>query len=184
MSSNLRLWGVSRVEDNEQVLSMHFDRRPTDAEMTAIHEHWRQFSPETPAPRAHIGDADGWVPVTNSLPTHGRKVIAYYLNDLGKGRTVFAKHIEKFKDCADDYDIDADVDEDWFDMDESGTSWVPEGWYEETETHEQCLKLSNEVTHWRPMPKAPEQVKTSAPPACETHGVTACDSRCCKEPAK
>jgi hypothetical protein len=106
---------------------------------------------------------DDWIACSDRLPPHGRKVIAYFRNELGNGRTVFARHIEKFKDRADNYDCDADVPEDFFDTDESGTSWVPEGWYEETETHEQCLKLHNAITHWRPLPAMPEQVKTSSP---------------------
>jgi hypothetical protein len=41
VSTDLRLWGVSRVADNEQALMLSFDRSPTDDELRAIHERFR-----------------------------------------------------------------------------------------------------------------------------------------------
>jgi hypothetical protein len=41
VSTDLRLWGVSRVADNEQALLLSFDRRPTDDELRALHERFK-----------------------------------------------------------------------------------------------------------------------------------------------
>jgi hypothetical protein len=112
-------------------------------------------------------NGDGWIACSDRMPTHGLKVMAYFLNKLGKGRTVFANHIEKFKERADNYEIDPDTPDDWFDTDESGESYIPEGWYENSETHEQELGITDEILFWRPLLSPPEQVKTSTEPACE-----------------
>jgi hypothetical protein len=109
-------------------------------------------------------NGDGWIACSDRMPTHGLKVMAYFLNKLGKGRTVFANHIEKFKERADNYEIDPDTPDDWFDTDESGESYIPEGWYENSETHEQELGITDEILFWRPLLSPPEQVKTSVPP--------------------
>jgi hypothetical protein len=106
---------------------------------------------------------DGWIACSDRMPTHGLKVMAYFRNKLGKGRTVFANHIEKFKERADNYEIDPDTPDDWFDTDESGESYIPEGWYENSETHEQELAITDEILFWRPLLSPPEQVKTSVP---------------------
>jgi hypothetical protein len=108
---------------------------------------------------------DGWIACSDRMPTHGLKVMAYFRNKLGKGRTVFANHIEKFKERADNYEIDPDTPDDWFDTDESGESYIPEGWYENSETHEQELAITDEILFWRPLLSPPEQVKTSVPPS-------------------
>jgi hypothetical protein len=117
--------------------------------------------------RAAETNGDGWIACSDRMPTHGLKVMAYFLNKLGKGRTVFANHIEKFKERADNYEIDPDTPDDWFDTDESGESYIPEGWYENSETHEQELGITDEILFWRPLLSPPEQVKTSTEPACE-----------------
>jgi hypothetical protein len=77
----------------------------------------------------------------------GRKVMAGFLNEVGNWRTIVAKYyppktLDWSEDCA-EYDAD-DADED---------GYAPEGWYEESETHESILPCS--PTHWMPLPAPP-----------------------------
>lgn len=46
-TANPRLWGVSRVADNEQAVLLSFDRRPTDDELRDIHERLRSAAEPT-----------------------------------------------------------------------------------------------------------------------------------------
>jgi hypothetical protein len=41
--SSPKVAGVSRVGDNEKVIAVDFDRRPTDNEMRAFHDYLRGF---------------------------------------------------------------------------------------------------------------------------------------------
>ena len=54
-TSNLRLNGVSRAADDgepfsRQVVELHFNREPTDAELRALHVYMRYFSDDSSAP--------------------------------------------------------------------------------------------------------------------------------------
>lgn len=95
-----------------------------------------------------------WVLCSERMPEAGRKVFAFYKNELGNGRRVMAHFTPARTDCADNYDYQ-DWDEEWLDTDESGTSWVPEGWYEDSETQENCPRISDPITHWMPLPEMP-----------------------------
>jgi hypothetical protein len=94
-----------------------------------------------------------WVPVTEVLPESGKKVLVAFKNDLGKGRRTCAEYIAPRTQTGDDF-ID-DTPDDWFDVDESGQSWVPEGWYETSETAEDRVYRSIPVTHWAPLLELP-----------------------------
>jgi hypothetical protein len=99
-----------------------------------------------------------WIPVVQRMPEPGCKVLAFFKNELGNGRRVLAHFTPARTERADDFDYNEwDAPEDWFDMDESGTSWIPEGWYEDSETQETCPKLHNPVTHWALLPDSPDE---------------------------
>lgn len=102
--------------------------------------------------------AETWVLCSERMPPVGRKVLAFFKNELGRGRRVLARFVPARTDCADNYDYWNNVDDDWFDTDESGTSWIPEGWYEESETQENCPMICCPVTHWMQLPEAPIHV--------------------------
>jgi len=89
---------------------------------------------------ASAGAGDGWRPIETA--PKGRQVLAGYRNELGNWRTI--------KAC---YYLPGtlDADESCDDVDEDG--YAPEGWYEESETHDYILPCQ-QPTHWMPLPAA------------------------------
>lgn len=84
----------------------------------------------------------------NNAPK-GIKVLVGYYNDLGKWRTVTARYYEAGTlDCNDDT------------ADEAG--FAPEGWYEESETHDDLLSLPV-PSRWMPLPAPPSAENVQAP---------------------
>lgn len=89
-----------------------------------------------------------WQPIETA--PKGRKLLIGYPNQLRKWRTVTAKYYPpQTLRLHDDHD-------DW---DTEGDGYAPEGWYEETETHEVILPLECEPTHWMPLPAPPKEQK-------------------------
>lgn len=80
VSSNLRLSGVSRADDDgepfcQQVIELHFNRTPTEDELRALHVYMRYFSGDSSAPQAPIfrvvlsgGQIVGATPLAPGLP--------------------------------------------------------------------------------------------------------------------
>lgn len=95
------------------------------------------------------------VPVSERLPEPGVKVLAHYLNALGKGRTVCAIWVPA-KSRTDDGDLDSD---DFLEYDEEDDKYYwPEGWYEAIENWEElgwCKLYEGEVIYWQPLPQWP-----------------------------
>lgn len=98
-------------------------------------------------------DHSVWIPVSERLPESGVKVLGFWKNELGNGRRTCVEYVAPRTRAADDFW--EDTPDDWFDMDASGQSWVPEGWYERTETQEQRVYYAITVTHWTPLPGMP-----------------------------
>ena len=94
-----------------------------------------------------------WIKVNDRLPEPEQKVIAFYKNPLGKGRTIMAFHAPKFT-CG-EYIDDDDVTE----YDEAtDVYYLKEGWYEDNEFEEIHYFVDGNVTHWMPLPSNPEEV--------------------------
>lgn len=94
-----------------------------------------------------------WIPVTDRLPEPGRKVLVAYLNELQRTRVTTAHHAPK-------HTLDASHWEDGETEDtEDGSSWEPEGWWEEGVELETLQFIHCEVTHWMPMPAHPDRSK-------------------------
>jgi hypothetical protein len=95
------------------------------------------------------------VPVSERLPGPGVKVLAHYLNALGKGRTVCAIWVPA-KSRTDDGDLDSD---DFLEYDEEDDKFYwPEGWYEAIENWEELgwVKIyEGEIVYWQPLPQWP-----------------------------
>lgn len=125
---------------NEGVLIIErVSAAPADGELiklripsTVGNPHGEFFT--TPEQWARVTQGE-WLPI-ESAPK-GQKVFAGYFNALGKWRTVMARYYE------------SDTLE-WHDQSPNyGEGFAPEGWYEESETHEDILPLDPEPTHFR-----------------------------------
>lgn len=88
--------------------------------------------------------AEGWQPIETA--PKNIKLIAGYRNQLGKWRTVMACHYAAGT-------LEWHPDHDMYDNEDE--EFAPEGWYEETETHEVVMPLSIDPTHWMPLPPPP-----------------------------
>lgn len=94
--------------------------------------------------RAAIAECEKWEPI--STAKKGVKILGGYRNGLGNWRTIMAKYYLPGNLFADDSCDDAD---------ENG--YAPEGWCEESETHEILLPVDFPLTHWRPLPQPPQE---------------------------
>lgn len=96
----------------------------------------------------------GWISVNERLPECGKKVLATYKNEYGKDRTICAMYAERHKiestsneDCDDEYSEELD------------NYFIKEGWYEVIENwpdYSSVVVHEGVVTHWMPLPDAPE----------------------------
>jgi hypothetical protein len=100
-----------------------------------------------------------WVSVKDRLPPAQQKVIAFYRNSLGKKRTVMAEYVPPFSvRCCDFYDFDVDYEADFLEGDDEG--YVKESWHELIDNwpdYSGCQIVHGEVTHWMPLPAAPDE---------------------------
>ena len=91
-----------------------------------------------------------WKLVTEELPKSGVPVLAFFKNTYGHGRRIRAYYYPKFtKEDDGDYTGDSEYDEVT-----DGCYW-PEGWYEANECEEINWHVSENVTHWMPLPAGP-----------------------------
>lgn len=105
-------------------------------------------------------NCDGWIAVTDRLPESGVKVLGYWRNELGKSRRTCVEYVAPRTRTADGFWDD--TPDDWFDVDESGTSWVPSDWYECVEGSDEYPYTPIPVERWHALPPSPE--KTSGEP--------------------
>jgi len=84
-----------------------------------------------------------WIPIETA--PKGRKVIVGYPNCLGNWRTIIARYYPAGT---------LELEDGFGDLDYDG--YAPEGWYEETETHETIRRTDEEPTHWMPLPEPPK----------------------------
>ena len=98
-----------------------------------------------------------WISVKDELPPAQSKVIAFYRNSHGNGRTVMAQYITPLTVlCCDFYDDYADYEADFVDGDDEG--FVKESWHEIIDNwpdYSSCEIINGEVTHWMPKPLPP-----------------------------
>lgn len=94
-----------------------------------------------------------WVPVSERLPDPGLPVIACVVDRHGTKwrRRIRAQYappltLEMSDDCADEGDYD----------DATDTLYCKAGWYEDNEYEDTHWLVTDEVTHWMPLPDFPE----------------------------
>lgn len=85
----------------------------------------------------------GWQDIASA--PKGRKILLYYTQSNGVGRTIIGQ-----------YYLSGTLE--WSDESPEyceGDGFAPEGWYEESETHEDIRPIEYAPTHWMPLPSAP-----------------------------
>ena len=102
-----------------------------------------------------------WIPVA-VLPAPCLKVIATYANRLGNRRTIMAKWVPGRTEEA------HSLDDEFGEYDEAtDTTYAPEGWYEVIDNFDDCTFVAvseGVITHWMPLPEAPDAIRAGAPP--------------------
>lgn len=112
-----------------------------------------------PAPKA-----EAWQPIATAPKM--RKIIVFYTNALGNGRCAMACYYTAHSlEMHDDYAEAGEYDE------SEGSSYAPEGWYEEHDSDNPMMPLQEAPTHWMPLPSPPDlasrSVATPGPKQCK-----------------
>ena len=92
-----------------------------------------------------------WQPIETA--PKGKKIIVYYKNENGKGRTVVAKFVPRFSE-----ECDCDDGGSWeYSPQDDDKYYTKEGWYEVAENFDEYggFGLHHKPTHWMPLPKPP-----------------------------
>lgn len=105
--------------------------------------------------RTLLSSEQGWRTIDDDAAKRGRVLVGFY-NAAGKWRTIKAEFIRKHT---------VETENEWGeaeDVDENGTAYVPEGWYECVEAEDVPVeRLGLAPTHWMPLPSPPGSVPTS-----------------------
>ena len=97
-----------------------------------------------------------WIPVTFKLPPHGVNVLATYKNSYGKQRFIVGHYLERWKE---ESNQDDDAPEEY--SEELDNYFYKEGWYEQQDNWDNYGSIAvhqGKVSHWMPLPDAPETV--------------------------
>jgi len=100
-----------------------------------------------------VSGLPAWQPIGAGLPKAGVPVLAFFrYASTGKGRVVRAMYAPSLTLTEEDWgDFQSGAD---YDEATDATYW-PEGWYERNEYEETNWRLSEDVTHWMPLPAHP-----------------------------
>jgi hypothetical protein len=114
----------------------------------------RHIGATTP-PAAQPAAQSEWVAVSDRLPRSNVIVLAHYKNSHGHNRRIRAEWAQsKTLEASDNWDGDAEYDE------ATDTYYCPQGWYERIDNWDEFSSIAvheGEITHWMPMPAAPQQ---------------------------
>ena len=98
---------------------------------------------------------DPWISVGERLPD-GKKVVARYLNQLGKKRRVMARYVPRWTE-----EVEPDYADEYTNHEYSGEKdayYYCAGWYEQIDNWNElssCYIHEGKVTHWMPLPPGP-----------------------------
>jgi len=96
-----------------------------------------------------------WVKCSDQMPAPGVPVIAYVPTYCGGeySRRIRAAYVPPKT-------LELHIDAEGGDYDEeTDTYWCEEGWYEQNEYEECHWRVSDEVTHWMPLPPEPSNAE-------------------------
>ena len=99
-------------------------------------------------------DVQGWYEVKNYPPPSGKRILFFWTNSLGNGRTSIGFFAKKYGIESTEQELEFDID--WVDEDGEEVAYVKEGWYEEGWETEYWGGPIKNVTHWRNLPNPPE----------------------------
>ena len=97
-----------------------------------------------------------WIPVDQALPRDTRRILFTWRNRQGKWRTALGLYV-RHREIEADWDVSNEECEE----DANGTSWLMEGWYEDSYTAG-YVGLVLDVTHWMPLPASPDHPASTA----------------------
>ena len=103
-----------------------------------------------------------WVGVADGMPESGICVIAFFVNEFGKHRTIRAQYAAQYSlEQADECDGGEYSEDD-------DTFYCDEGWYESNEFENVHWAVDGDISHWMPLPDPPAALHTEATEDCET----------------
>lgn len=103
---------------------------------------------------------DNWIKCTEKMPESQQRVLAFYTNEYGKNRIELACYIPSRTVKSEDYlSEDASGCEEY--DEENDCYWVIEGWFEDSWEADTNWHLNQDITHWMPLPKAPDLTESS-----------------------
>ena len=145
------------VPTERQLLQLAAEFWPADCEPAQATQFARaalaRWGRPTPEPAGEHQAAPVPVAVSERLPEPSVKVLAHYLNGLGKGRTICAIWVPA-KTRSDGYH-----DDDYTEYDEESDAFYwPEGWYEAIENWDDFGYVrvdEGEVIYWQTLPTWP-----------------------------
>lgn len=112
------------------------------------------------AQRNSAVSAIGWVECSARMPKSGEYVIAFVPHahsPEGPSRRLRAFYAERFT-----IETSSDDDGDWIEYsEEKDEYYLPAGWYECNEYEDNHWHVSDPVTHWMPLPSAPDNCASS-----------------------
>ena len=147
------------------------DGRPKQAygEMVAAMMNMTEWETVRAALAAEPQQPVVWTSIKDAMPQSGVTVLVCYRNSLGNIRRIRAKWTAAKT-------VEANAEYDWGEHDEATDAyWTPEGWYECIENWDEFSSIAvgeGEVTHWMPLPLAPDDPNYTAHPSREWQGLT------------
>ncbi|WP_076292361.1 DUF551 domain-containing protein [Paenibacillus peoriae] len=107
-----------------------------------------------------------WISVNDQLPDTRKRVLVSFITSSGKRWATCAEYIAPRTVPEDEYMDEEYTDGGEYD-EENDCYWTTSGWYEFNYEPETNWRLGEKVTHWMPLPKAPEATEQPSEAAAE-----------------